>query len=249
MLGGTIEPASVAAIHSQSEGVPFIVEELVRPYREAGLLQQIDGTWRLSRNAAKLVPSAVRTLIQRRAGRLARDTRVDHPGPPYFEHPPRTATRTGGDVLARFGVMHDEVTDSVRLIGELLDAGAAGGGGVLPGGGGPPPGLAADRGRHASRGAGVERRSEARAPGPRPPTHERVPSCPAATLALSGRGLRTLTSCCLPMLACGVHPGCPAHGDPTLARAELQATGLRVGCHDRLGGLHFSTNGSRWSWM
>ncbi|HSM39036.1 MAG TPA: AAA family ATPase [Candidatus Limnocylindrales bacterium] len=74
-LAGKVDPASAEAMHAQSEGVPFIVEELVRTYREAGLLQQIDGAWRLTRNAAKLVPSAVRTLIQRRAGRLARETR------------------------------------------------------------------------------------------------------------------------------------------------------------------------------
>jgi DNA-binding CsgD family transcriptional regulator/tetratricopeptide (TPR) repeat protein len=75
-LGGKVDPASAEAMHAQSEGVPFIVEELIRSYRDAGLLQQIDGTWRLSRNAAKLVPSAVRTLIQRRAGRLPADTRA-----------------------------------------------------------------------------------------------------------------------------------------------------------------------------
>ena len=63
-------PPSAAAMHVQSEGVPFIVEELARTHREAGTLQQIDGEWRLGRNAARLVPSAVRTLIDRRAARL-----------------------------------------------------------------------------------------------------------------------------------------------------------------------------------
>ena len=70
VLGGPIESASAAAMHVQSEGVPFIVEELARTHREAGTLQQIDGEWRLGRNAARLVPSAVRTLIERRAARL-----------------------------------------------------------------------------------------------------------------------------------------------------------------------------------
>ncbi len=74
-LGGSIDQASVAAMHSQSEGVPFIIEELVRTYREAGMIQQIDGVWTLGRNAAKLVPSAVRTLIGRRAARLPPGTR------------------------------------------------------------------------------------------------------------------------------------------------------------------------------
>ena len=75
VLGGPIDPSSIAAIHVQSEGVPFIIEELVRTYREAGMIQQVDGVWTVGRNAAKLVPSAVRTLIQRRAARLPDDAR------------------------------------------------------------------------------------------------------------------------------------------------------------------------------
>jgi predicted ATPase len=76
VLGGPVETASAAAMHVQSEGVPFIVEELARTHREAGTLQQIDGEWRLGRNAARLVPSAVRTLIDRRAARLPARTRA-----------------------------------------------------------------------------------------------------------------------------------------------------------------------------
>ncbi len=70
VLGGPVEPVSAAAMQVQSEGVPFIVEELARTHREAGTLQLVDGKWKLGRNAARLVPSAVRTLIQRRAARL-----------------------------------------------------------------------------------------------------------------------------------------------------------------------------------
>ena len=76
ILGGPVETASATAMHAQSEGVPFIVEELARTHREAGTLQQIDGQWRLGRNAARLVPSAVRTLIDRRAARLPARTRA-----------------------------------------------------------------------------------------------------------------------------------------------------------------------------
>jgi DNA-binding CsgD family transcriptional regulator len=75
VLRGPVEAASAAAMQVQSEGVPFIVEELARTHREAGTLQQIDGEWRLGRNAARLVPSAVRTLIDRRAARLPARTR------------------------------------------------------------------------------------------------------------------------------------------------------------------------------
>jgi hypothetical protein len=73
VLGGPVDPTSAAAMHAQSEGVPFIVEELARTHREAGTLQLIDSEWRLGRNAARLVPSAVRTLISRRAARLPAD--------------------------------------------------------------------------------------------------------------------------------------------------------------------------------
>ncbi len=76
VLGGPVETASAAALQAQSEGVPFIVEELARTHREAGTFQQIAGQWRLSRSAARLVPSAVRTLIDRRAARLPARTRA-----------------------------------------------------------------------------------------------------------------------------------------------------------------------------
>jgi hypothetical protein len=76
VLGGPVEAPSAAAMHTQSEGVPFIVEELARAHRDAGTLQQVDGHWRLGRNAARLVPSAVRTLISRRAARLPAQTRA-----------------------------------------------------------------------------------------------------------------------------------------------------------------------------
>ena len=76
VLGGPVEAASAAAMHAQAEGVPFIIEELARTHRDAGTLQQIDGQWALGHNAARLVPSAVRTLIDRRAARLPAPTRA-----------------------------------------------------------------------------------------------------------------------------------------------------------------------------
>jgi DNA-binding NarL/FixJ family response regulator len=76
VLGGPVDGPSAAAMHAQAEGVPFIVEELARTHREAGTVQLLDGEWRLGRNAARLVPSAVRTLITRRAARLPGPTRA-----------------------------------------------------------------------------------------------------------------------------------------------------------------------------
>ena len=75
LLGGEPTLTTTATIHAQAEGVPFIVEELTRTYRDAGLLQPIGGAWSLARNAERLVPSAVRNLIQRRAASLPADTR------------------------------------------------------------------------------------------------------------------------------------------------------------------------------
>lgn len=75
-LGGAVDPASAATVHAQAEGVPFILLEVARTYRDNGLIQQIDGVWTLGRNAGRLVPSAVRTLIQRRAARLPEATRI-----------------------------------------------------------------------------------------------------------------------------------------------------------------------------
>jgi DNA-binding CsgD family transcriptional regulator/tetratricopeptide (TPR) repeat protein len=76
VLAGTVQASGAAAMHVQAEGVPFIVEELAQAYRDAGMLQQIDGMWSLAKNAERLVPSAVRTLISRRAARLPEETKT-----------------------------------------------------------------------------------------------------------------------------------------------------------------------------
>jgi len=75
VLGGQINLSSAAVMHAQAEGVPFILEEQTHAYRDAGLIQQIDGVWTIAANAERLLPSAVRTLIQRRAARLPEDTK------------------------------------------------------------------------------------------------------------------------------------------------------------------------------
>ena len=75
VLGGKVNVSSAATMHAQAEGVAFIVEELARTYREMGMIQEVDGVWTLAQNAARLLPSAVRTLIQRRAARLPDDTK------------------------------------------------------------------------------------------------------------------------------------------------------------------------------
>jgi tetratricopeptide (TPR) repeat protein/DNA-binding CsgD family transcriptional regulator len=74
ILGGEVDPLSGATVHGQAEGVPFIVEELGKAYREANVIRPVGGVWTLARNAARLVPSAVQTLIDRRAARLPKAT-------------------------------------------------------------------------------------------------------------------------------------------------------------------------------
>ncbi|MDR0343035.1 MAG: hypothetical protein LBI49_07910, partial [Nocardiopsaceae bacterium] len=67
-----------------------------------------------------------------RAAGVAIDARADHPASPYADHPPAVAARSSGDVLARFHVMLEEAADSVRLIGDLLEAGTSAGTAVAP---------------------------------------------------------------------------------------------------------------------
>lgn len=76
LLSGKVNPASAAIMHAQAEGVPFVVEEMARAYRDAGMIQEIDGVWTVSKNAERLVPSSVRTLISRRAARLPEETKA-----------------------------------------------------------------------------------------------------------------------------------------------------------------------------
>jgi Ni,Fe-hydrogenase III large subunit/Ni,Fe-hydrogenase III component G len=79
-----------------------------------------------------------------RATGLAVDTRLDGRRPrsgtadggPYAEHPVTIVTADDGDVFARFQVMLGETAESVRLIGEFLDAGTAAECSPLPRGGG-----------------------------------------------------------------------------------------------------------------
>ena len=75
-FGGPIEPASAAIMHAQAEGVPFVLSEQAQTYRDSGLIRQVEGVWTLAPNAERLLPSAVRTLIERRAMHLPEDTKA-----------------------------------------------------------------------------------------------------------------------------------------------------------------------------
>jgi Ni,Fe-hydrogenase III large subunit len=64
-----------------------------------------------------------------RATGIAVDARLNTSAPqngnPYVGHPVMVATAEDGDVFARFQVMLGEAAESVRLIGDFLDAGTA----------------------------------------------------------------------------------------------------------------------------
>jgi len=75
-FGGPIEPASAAIMHAQAEGVPFVLSEQAHVYRDSGLIRQVEGVWTLAPNAERLLPSAVRTLIERRAMHLPEDAKM-----------------------------------------------------------------------------------------------------------------------------------------------------------------------------
>lgn len=57
-----------------------------------------------------------------RASGQAHDLRRDFPTPPYDALDVRVATRSEGDVAARVAVRFDEVLESIRLTGAILDA-------------------------------------------------------------------------------------------------------------------------------
>ena len=84
-------------------------------------LDRLEATGILTREAARRL--GLVGPIARATG-LTADVRADHPAGPYAEFPPDVAAADGGDVLARFRVMLAEAAESVRLIGEMLDAGA-----------------------------------------------------------------------------------------------------------------------------
>jgi Ni,Fe-hydrogenase III large subunit len=67
-----------------------------------------------------------------RAAGVPVDSRLDQPSGPYEDFPPAIAVREAGDALARLKVMLDEADASVRLIGDLLDAGPGPGRVPLP---------------------------------------------------------------------------------------------------------------------
>ncbi len=123
-LGGPVDVNGAATIHAQAEGVPFILEELVRAFRDAGMIQQIDGTWNLAKNADRLAPSAVQTLIQRRAGQLPEDAKVSLSEAAVLGR--SFSLRDLQAVKIRLGDRDAEAIDTARLAASMAPAVTAG---------------------------------------------------------------------------------------------------------------------------
>lgn len=71
-LGAAASGELAATLHNQSEGVPFIAEELLREWRTEGALSFRDQEWTLGReDAAVGAPPSVLRAVQQRFGQLA----------------------------------------------------------------------------------------------------------------------------------------------------------------------------------
>jgi DNA-binding CsgD family transcriptional regulator len=69
-LDGTLPPEVVRRLSVQSEGNPFVAEELLRSWRETGTLVQHDGEWSLTDRDSAGFPSGILSSVRRRLSRL-----------------------------------------------------------------------------------------------------------------------------------------------------------------------------------
>jgi DNA-binding NarL/FixJ family response regulator len=121
VLGGRIDLTTAALMHAQAEGVPFVLAEQAHAYRDAGLVQQIDGVWTLARNAERMVPSAVQTLIRRRSAHLNEASKSCLSVAAILGR--SFSLRDLSDVKQR---LNDELTETADLADSLAPAVAAG---------------------------------------------------------------------------------------------------------------------------
>jgi DNA-binding NarL/FixJ family response regulator len=108
-------------MHAQAEGVPFVLAEQAQAYREAGLIQQIDGVWTLARNAERLMPSAVQTLIRRRGAHLS-DATKDTLGEAAILGR-SFSLRDLHELKLQLGEESDDVASLAESLGPAVDAG------------------------------------------------------------------------------------------------------------------------------
>jgi class 3 adenylate cyclase/DNA-binding CsgD family transcriptional regulator len=76
LLGGPVSPETAATLHQRGEGVPFFIVEFAQAFREARLLRQVEGTWKVSMGGRSPVPASIQILIERRLGQLEAEART-----------------------------------------------------------------------------------------------------------------------------------------------------------------------------
>ena len=114
-----IDAQFVEAATEQCERTEDAVRAMQRIYDEQSSLQdRFTGAGKLTANVA--THFSVCGLAARASG-LGIDVRVDHPYAPYHEVQPHIMSDSRGDVAARVAVRFNEVYESLRLIGVLLD--------------------------------------------------------------------------------------------------------------------------------
>jgi predicted ATPase len=70
-VGAEATAGLVTAVHDETGGNPFFIEEVLRHLLESGALRRADGRWELARPVRELgVPESVREVIGRRLDRL-----------------------------------------------------------------------------------------------------------------------------------------------------------------------------------
>jgi len=118
-LARDLPPEAPAPLAAQLLALRQEVTELRRIYDDhPGLQDRFREAGRLERGLAETLGALG---LAARASGIGRDLRVDRPWPPYDRLAPRLAVRAEGDVAARVQVRFDEVLESIRLCGALLE--------------------------------------------------------------------------------------------------------------------------------
>jgi len=119
-----IDAQGVARMRSEIDGLGKAVAALKNIYDEhAGLQDRFIGCGRVKPDLAHRMGL---TGLAGRASAVAWDLRVQFPPIPYDSFETRMATHGNGDVAARVTVRFEEITESLRLIGIILDGMPAG---------------------------------------------------------------------------------------------------------------------------
>jgi Ni,Fe-hydrogenase III large subunit len=117
-VSADIDPPALVRLHAQCDAVETEVARLREIYDEhAGLQDRFIGTGTITPELARRLGL---TGLAARASGLALDLRRDHPFAPYDQLRVKSCTAAQGDVAARVAVRFDEITESLRLIREML---------------------------------------------------------------------------------------------------------------------------------